>query len=74
MCNLYTQTKSVDAVARGFRDRQMPLGFPEGVPNLQPRDIAITNPAPIVRAGGRRIVRAGRPPLELARARRQAGL
>ena len=34
MCNLYTQTKSVDAVARLFRDLQIPLRFPEGMPNL----------------------------------------
>ena len=52
MCNLYTQTKSVDEVARIFRDMQMPLTFPDGIPNLQPREIAITDPGPIVRAGG----------------------
>lgn len=51
MCNLYTQTRSVDEVAQLFRDMQMPLHFPEGVPNLQPREIAITDPGPIVRAG-----------------------
>jgi putative SOS response-associated peptidase YedK len=51
MCNLYTQTKSVDEVAAIFRNLQMPLSFPEGLPNLAPRDIAITDPAPIVRAG-----------------------
>lgn len=51
MCNLYTQSKSVDEVARLFRDLQMPLRFPEGVPNLEPREIAITDPGPIVRAG-----------------------
>ena len=50
MCNLYTQTRSVDAVAALFRDLQMPLTFSEGIPNLQPRDIAITDPAPIVRS------------------------
>ena len=50
MCNLYTQTKSVDEVARLFRDLQMPLTFPDGIPNLQPREIAITDPAPIVRS------------------------
>ena len=50
MCNLYTQTKSVDEVARVFRNLQLPIRFPEGVPNLQPRDIAITDPGPIVRA------------------------
>ena len=48
MCNLYTQSKSVDEVARLFGDLQMPLSFPEGQPNLSPRDIAITESGPIV--------------------------
>jgi len=51
MCNLYTQSKSVDEVARLFSELQMPLTFPEGVPNLQAKEIAITDPGPIVRAG-----------------------
>ena len=51
MCNLYTQSKSVDEVARIFRDVQFPLRFPEGLPNLQPKDICITDPGPIVRKG-----------------------
>jgi len=51
MCNLYTQSRSVDEVARIFRDLQIPLTFPEGLPNLSPRDICITDPAPIVRLG-----------------------
>ena len=50
MCNLYTQKKSVDEIARLFRELELPIAFPEGVPNLQPRDICITDPAPIVRA------------------------
>ena len=50
MCNLYTQTRSPDEIAAIFRDLQMPLDFPEGIPNLQPRDIAITDAGPIVRA------------------------
>jgi len=50
MCNLYTQTRSVDEVARIFRDMQMPISFPEGAPNLAPRDIAITDPGAIVRS------------------------
>ena len=50
MCNLYTQSKSVDEIAAIFRNLQMPLSYPEGIPNLAPRDIAITDPAPIVRA------------------------
>jgi putative SOS response-associated peptidase YedK len=52
MCNLYTQSKSVDEVARLFKEYQMPLRYPDGIPNLEPRDIAITGPGPIVRAGG----------------------
>jgi len=52
MCNLYTQSKSVDEVARLFRDLQMPLSFPEGAPNFAPRDIAITDPGAIVRSSG----------------------
>ena len=54
MCNLYTQSKSVDEVARLFRDLQIPIGFPEGIPNLEQRDIRITDPAPIVRANADR--------------------
>jgi len=53
MCNLYTQSKSVDEVARLFRDLQMPLNFPEGAPNFAPRDIAITDPGAIVRVGSK---------------------
>lgn len=49
MCNLYTQTKTVDEVARLFRELDLPLRFPEGVPNLQPKDIRITEAGPIVR-------------------------
>ena len=49
MCNLYTQSKSPDEIARLFREQQIDLRFPEGVPNLEPRDIRITDPAPIVR-------------------------
>jgi putative SOS response-associated peptidase YedK len=50
MCNLYTQSRSPDEIARIFREQQMVLHFPEGIPNLQPRDIRITEPGPIVRA------------------------
>jgi putative SOS response-associated peptidase YedK len=49
MCNLYTQSKSPDEIARLFREQQIVLNFPEGIPNLQARDIRITDPAPIVR-------------------------
>ncbi len=50
MCNLYTQTRSVDEIKAIFAAAQMPLAFPEGAPNLEPRDIAITDPGPVVRA------------------------
>ncbi|MEO6224489.1 MAG: SOS response-associated peptidase family protein [Sphingomicrobium sp.] len=50
MCNLYTQSKSVDEVARIFAEMQAPLRFPEGAPNLAARDIAITDPGVIVRS------------------------
>ena len=53
MCNLYTQSKSADEIARIFREQQMALGFPEGIPNLYPRDIRITESGPIVRASAR---------------------
>jgi hypothetical protein len=49
MCNLYQLEKSVDAVRRLFADMQIPLDFPEGIPNFQPRDIRITDRAPIIR-------------------------
>lgn len=50
MCNLYTQSKSPDEIARLFRDQQIQIEFPEGIPNLQPHDIRITDPGPIVSA------------------------
>ncbi len=49
MCNLYTQSKSVDEVIGLFREIDLPLAFPDGVPNLQPKDICITDPGAIVR-------------------------
>ncbi len=49
MCNLYQLEKSVDAVRRLFAEQQIPLTFPEGVPNFQPRDVRITEQAPIIR-------------------------
>lgn len=52
MCNLYTQTKAVEAVRQLFSKQQLPLQFAEGVPNLRPTDIRITDPAPIVRTKG----------------------
>ena len=49
MCNLYQLEKSVDAVRRLFESLQIPLTFPEGIPNFQPRDIRISEQAPIIR-------------------------
>ena len=49
MCNLYRLHKGPDAIRALFAAQQMPLGFPEGAPNLQPADIRITDMAPIVR-------------------------
>ena len=54
MCNLYQLEKGVDAVRRLFAEHQIPLEFPEGIPNFQPRDVRITESATIVRwASGR---------------------
>jgi putative SOS response-associated peptidase YedK len=49
VCNLYTLDKNVDAVRRLFAEHQIPLEFPEGIPNFQPRDVRITERAPIVK-------------------------
>ena len=50
MCNLYTQTSSVEAIRALAAQLGMQLRFPEGIPNLRPTDIRITDPAPIIRA------------------------
>ncbi|HEY8592312.1 MAG TPA: SOS response-associated peptidase family protein [Sphingomicrobium sp.] len=49
MCNLYRLEKGPDEIRRLFADIQVPLAFPEGIPNMQPRDIRITDRAPVVR-------------------------
>jgi putative SOS response-associated peptidase YedK len=49
VCNLYQLEKSVDAVRRLFAEQQIRLSFPEGIPNLQPRNVRITERAPIIR-------------------------
>lgn len=49
MCNLYQLEKSVDAVRRLFAEQQIPLSFPQGIPNFQPRNVRISERAPIVR-------------------------
>jgi putative SOS response-associated peptidase YedK len=49
VCNLYQLEKSADAIRKLFADNQITLEFPEGVPNFQPRDVRISERAPIVR-------------------------
>ena len=49
MCNLYRIEKNPDAIRRLFAGVQVPLTFPEGVPNIEPADIRITDRAPVVR-------------------------
>jgi putative SOS response-associated peptidase YedK len=51
MCNLYRLHKGADAIRQLFAEQGLQLNFPEGIPNLQPTDIRITDPAPIVRMG-----------------------
>ncbi|HLL30532.1 MAG TPA: SOS response-associated peptidase family protein [Allosphingosinicella sp.] len=50
MCNLYSNKVAPDAIAAAFEQLRIPLRFPEGMPNLEPREeIRITDLAPIVR-------------------------
>lgn len=49
MCNLYRIEKNPDAVRRLFAELEIPLTFPEGIPNFQPRDVHISETAPIVK-------------------------
>lgn len=49
MCNLYRLEKNPDAIRRLFAEIQIPLTFPEGIPNFEPRDVRISEKAPIVR-------------------------
>ena len=50
MCNLYRMEKAPDAIARLARELGREVRFPGGVPNFQPRDVRITERAPILRA------------------------
>lgn len=52
MCNLYRLEKNPDAIRRLFAVIQIPLTFPEGVPNIAPTDVRITDRAPVVRWNG----------------------
>ena len=51
MCNLYRLHKASDVIRQMFAGMGKQLSFPEGIPNLEPRDIHITDPGPIVRMG-----------------------
>jgi putative SOS response-associated peptidase YedK len=50
MCNDFRNTIPTRAIEEAFSDLKIPLVFPTGLPNLEPReDIRITDTAPIVR-------------------------
>jgi putative SOS response-associated peptidase YedK len=52
MCNDYRLNVDLDTIAGDFSDLKIKIDFPEGVPNVQPRDdIKITDVAPVVRTG-----------------------
>ena len=50
MCNLYRLEKAPDAIVGLVRELGRQLEFPEGVPNFEPRDVRISERAPILRA------------------------
>ena len=51
MCNDYRSRVELDTIKQDFSDIKIRIRFPEGLPNLQPRDdIRITDTGPIVRA------------------------
>jgi putative SOS response-associated peptidase YedK len=51
MCNDYRLKMDIDRIREDFSEIRIRIRFPEGVPNMQPRDdIKITDTAPIVRA------------------------
>ena len=50
MCNLYRMEKAPDAIVALARELGREVRFPEGVPNFEPRDVRITERAPILRA------------------------
>jgi putative SOS response-associated peptidase YedK len=53
MCNLYSQTSSADGIRQVTKALGLELSFPEGAPNLERKDIAISDMAPILRKGQR---------------------
>jgi putative SOS response-associated peptidase YedK len=53
MCNDYRTRVDLATVGQEFNDLRIPLRFPEGMPNLEPReDVRITDRAPVLRWGG----------------------
>lgn len=53
MCNDFRSRLTAGQIVTAFSEIRIPLTFPEGVPNLEPRDdIRITDKAPVVRLGG----------------------
>jgi len=60
MCNLYSNKVAPDVIARTFEPLGMVLRFPEGMPNVEPREeVRITDRAPIVRWGAAEAGRSG---------------
>ena len=53
MCNDYRSRVELGTIGQDFSDLRIPLRFPEGMPNLEPRDdIRITDRGPILRWSG----------------------
>ena len=50
MCNLYRLEKAPDAIVDLVRQLGMTLTVPEGMPNFEPRDVRISERAPILRS------------------------
>lgn len=52
MCNRYLRAVALGQVQESFSYTGIPLLFPEGLPNLAPTDISITDIGTIIRASG----------------------
>jgi putative SOS response-associated peptidase YedK len=52
MCNDYRMKVDIESIRQDFADIRVRIAFPEGIPNMQPRDdVRITDTAPIIRLG-----------------------
>lgn len=51
MCNLYSQTSSADGIRQFTEALGLESSFPEGAPNLEPKDMAISDLPPVLRGG-----------------------